>query len=275
MPFRARSPLFVLSCLTLLACSKSDSAPPSPGADAAVDATTPTDPVPADDAGSSVDAPIDVTGADSAVDPLEGCTRDPGAPVIAVDAGAADDDPIGGADKFTLAQALAGFPTTSGALTAVIETEKSFIKCTLSEAEAPISVANFVGLARGTRPYRVGDNDWKVGRFYDGLIWHRVIPNFVIQGGDPLGDGTGGPGYDLPVENQVAEPLGTLAMASGDVPSGSQFYIVIGKGPAAQYNVFGKCSTEAAIAIGAVKRDADDKPKLAVHIAKVSIARCP
>ena len=208
-------------------------------------------------------------------DPLEGlgCTKDPGATAPTFDPASAS-DPIGGADKFTMAMALAGFPAGGGKLTAAISTEKSFIKCELAETAAPISVANFVGLARGTRPYKLTAK-WQVGHFYDGLTWHRVIPDFVIQGGDPVGDGTGGPGYDLVKENQLDEPLGTLAMAASTKPSGSQFYIVVGKGPAANYNVFGTCTTENAIAIAAVPRDTSDAPKTPVHLIKVEIARCP
>src|SRR5262249_26503769 len=70
-----------------------------------------------------------------------------------------------------------------------------------------------------------------------GMSSHSLVPDFVIQGGDPTGTGSGGPGYSLPTENQVAEPLGTLAMAATSVPSGSQFYIVVGQGPAPKYNV--------------------------------------
>lgn len=206
-------------------------------------------------------------------DALVGCTKDPGAPAPTFDPASAT-DPIGGADKFTMALALAGFPAGGGKLTAAISTEKSSIKCELLEGAAPISVANFVGLARGTRPYKT-TGKWQVGHFYDGLTWHRVIPDFVIQGGDPLGDGTGGPGYDLVKENQLAEPLGTLAMAASSKPSGSQFYIVVGNGPDANYNVFGTCTTENAIAIAAVDRDDSDMPKMPVHLIKVEIARCP
>jgi peptidyl-prolyl cis-trans isomerase A (cyclophilin A) len=224
---------------------------------------------PANDAGTDTTVPA----TDSGVDLLAGCTKDPGGAPPAFDANAAD-DPIGGADKFTMAQALAGFPDASGKLTAVITTEKSAIRCTLDETAAPVTVANFVGLARGTRPYRSGTT-WQVGRFYDGLTWHRVIPNFVIQGGDPAGTGSGGPGYPLVNENHVAEPLGTLAMAASTVPSGSQFYIVVGTGPAANYNVFGTCSTEAAIAIANVDRDANDRPKTPVHMQRIDIGRCP
>ena len=75
---------------------------------------------------------------------------------------------------------------------------------------------------------------WMLGRFYDGLKWHRVVPGFVIQGGDPRGNGTDGPDYSLVDENHVAEPLGTLAMAAGTAPSGSQFYVVVGTDPAPQ-----------------------------------------
>lgn len=185
-------------------------------------------------------------------------------------------DPLGGADKLTIEQALAGYPEPTGVLTALITTEKGAIRCELDEAAAPISVANFVALARGNRPYKLpGTRRWRVGRFYDGLIFHRVIPSFVIQGGDPRGNGTGGPGYTLPEENHVAEPAGTLAMAASTEPNGSQFYIVVGQGPAPNYNVFGKCETETAIAIASVERDSADKPVADVPMQRIDIARCP
>ncbi len=215
-------------------------------------------------------------GSDAGADPLEGCTKDPGPPVtgLPIDP-SADSDPTGGASKFTLAQAMAGFPAGSGKLSAGIRTEKSSIRCELFETSAPVSVANFVGLARGTRPFKDATGKWRARPFYDGLTWHRVIPNFVIQGGDPEGTGMGGPGYDLIKENQVDEPLGTLAMAASTTVSGSQFYIVVGKGPASDYNVFGACTTETAVAIASVARDRNDAPTLAVHMMSVRIGRCP
>jgi len=206
--------------------------------------------------------------------PLPGCPQDPGPPETSVSTWSGA-DPIGGADKFTLAQALAGYPDGAGVLTALITTEQGTIRCDLDEAAAPISVANFIGLARGTRPFEEAIKKWKVGRFYDGLLWHRVVPGFVIQGGDPDGKGTGGPGYDLVDENHVPELFGTLAMAAGDVPSGSQFYIVVGDGPPADYNVFGRCETATAIAIAAQPRDDADKPVTPIHMQRIDVARCP
>ena len=205
-------------------------------------------------------------------DPLTSCTRDPGATPPAFDPNSAT-DPTGGSDRFTLATALAGFPAVSGKLTAAILTDKGYVTCTLDEAAAPISVANFVGLARGTRPYKISAQ-WQVGHFYDGLIFHRVIPNFVIQGGDPAGTGFGGPGYDLAVENQVTESLGSLAQAASAKPSGSQFYVVVGQPPAANYNVFGLCRIDVAGAISKVDRDANDRPRTPVHIQSIAIGRC-
>ncbi|MBI2389667.1 MAG: peptidylprolyl isomerase [Deltaproteobacteria bacterium] len=173
--------------------------------------------------------------------------------------------------------ALQGFPSTAtGKLTAAITTQLGIIVCTLDETKAPISVANFVGLARGTRPfYDPSVAKWVARRFYDGLKWHRVIYDFVIQGGDPRGTGSGGPGYDLVKENQIAEPAGTLAMAAGDTPSGSQFYIVVGKGPAPNYNVFGTCALEVASEISMVETTSSDRPKVPIHMQRIDIARCP
>ncbi|HVJ88542.1 MAG TPA: peptidylprolyl isomerase [Labilithrix sp.] len=245
----------------LSACSPSSSTP-----------ETTSNGTPTDDGGNLETADADDADA-SAQNPLPGCPLDPGPPTIEVDPAAAS-DPTGGAEKFTIAQALAGYPESTGVLTALITTQKGTIRCELDETAAPISVANFVGLARGTRPFKASGK-WKVGRFFDGLLWHRVIPDFVIQGGDPRGTGTGGPGYDLVDENHVEEPLGTLAMAAAQVPSGSQFFIVVGNGPAANYNVFGKCETETAIAIAAVPRNASDKPTTPVHMQRIDIARCP
>jgi peptidyl-prolyl cis-trans isomerase A (cyclophilin A) len=270
------------------ACSSSTAGDRAASADAGADSLAPEpDPAPADpDAGAAPDADA-APPFDPGPDPLQGCTRDPGAPSVTVDP-KAPTDPTGGADKFTLAAALAGMPAGPGKLTAAIATDLrsarspgvraqrttgTWITCELFEQSAPLSVANFVGLARGTRPYQRAAK-WQVGHFYDGLTWHRVVPGFVVQGGDPDGDGSGGPGYDMVVENQVDEPRGTLAMAAGATPSGSQFYVVVGHGPAPKYNVFGACTLPTAIALSRVARDRFDAPKTAVHMLKVEIARC-
>lgn len=261
----AASALATLALSAIGACTSSSSTP---------DTSTPSAGeagVPAADAARPGEAEPDA--GDVGPSPLAACTRDPGAPTPAFDPASAT-DPVGGAAKFTMAMALAGFPAGAGTLTAAIRTEKGWLSCTLDENAAPITVANFVGLARGTRPFKDGST-WKAGKFYDGLTWHRVIPDFVIQGGDPDGVGTGGPGYDLVNENQVDEPLGTLAMAAAKVPSGSQFYVVVGQGPPAKYNVFGKCTTEAAVAIAGVPRDEADAPRSPVHMWQVEIGRCP
>jgi len=142
-----------------------------------------------------------------------------------------DDDPAKG--KFTLEQATKGL-SGSGPLNAKIETTLGTFNCELYDKQAPITVANFVGLARGLRPWK----DPKTGKweekkpFYDGLIFHRVIPGFMIQGGDPLGVGTGNPGYRF--EDEFSPELkfdkpGLLAMANaGPATNGSQFFITEG-----------------------------------------------
>ena len=142
-----------------------------------------------------------------------------------------DDDPAKG--QFTLEQATKGV-AGSGLLVAKIETTLGTFTCELYEKDAPVTVANFVGLARGTRPWK----DPKTGKwvekkpFYDGLIFHRVIPGFMVQGGDPLGVGTGNPGYRFEDEfspNLKFDKPALLAMANaGRATNGSQFFITEG-----------------------------------------------
>ena len=124
--------------------------------------------------------------------------------------------------------------TQTSDLTAVIKTAKGDIHVTLFPAEAPLTVANFVNLAqRG---------------YYDGLKFHRVIANFMIQGGDPTGTGSGGPGYNFGDEFSPAlrhDTTGTLSMANaGPSTNGSQFFITHGPTPHLddRHSVFGKVS---------------------------------
>jgi peptidyl-prolyl cis-trans isomerase B (cyclophilin B) len=120
----------------------------------------------------------------------------------------------------------------AGTRTATIRTKKGTIEVALYGADAPLSVANFVKLARG--------------KFYNGLTFHRVEPGFVIQGGDPLGTGAGGPGYEIRLEisPKLRHVAGALAWARTQDPNsaGSQFYITLAPTPSLddQYAVFGK-----------------------------------
>jgi peptidyl-prolyl cis-trans isomerase B (cyclophilin B) len=110
------------------------------------------------------------------------------------------------------------------------ETTKGEIVAELFDDDAPGTVDNFVGLAAGTKEWVDPKTRDKVKRpFYDGLSFHRVIPNFVIQGGCPLGNGTGGPGYHIKCETQGKKQVhkrGSLSMAhAGKDTGGSQFFI--------------------------------------------------
>jgi peptidyl-prolyl cis-trans isomerase A (cyclophilin A) len=124
----------------------------------------------------------------------------------------------------------------SPGLFAVMETNLGTITIRLFEKEAPKTVANFVGLAEGTKPFTDPSTGEKATRpFYDGLIFHRVIAGFMIQGGDPRGNGTGDPGYkfeDEFVSSLKFDQTGRLAMAnSGPNTNGSQFFITDGLTP--------------------------------------------
>jgi peptidyl-prolyl cis-trans isomerase A (cyclophilin A) len=184
------------------------------------------------------------------------------------------------AGDFTLDEALAGLPEGPGPLRAILETDFGALSCELYPNEAPIGVANFVGLARGTRAWKDPvSKKWVKRRYYDGLTFHRVIDDFVIQGGDPLGTGTGGPGYKF--VNEVAgltHLAGTLAYANaGPNTNGSQFYICETPQPGLDtgYTIFGQCEPVSVVSdIAAVETNAADKPVTPVILKKVSITRC-
>jgi len=159
--------------------------------------------------------------------------------------------------------------------------------CELFEKQTPKTVANFVGLARGTRPFwNPKTKAWEKKPFYDGLVFHRVIPEFMIQGGDPESIdpdfphlGTGGPGYTLPDEvspNVKFDRPGVMAMANrgpGTRSGGSQFFITENPVPRLDggYTIFGRCSNlEVVKAIARVKRGDNDKPDVPVTM-KVKI----
>ncbi len=172
---------------------------------------------------------------------------------------------------FTLEEASAGLAGV-GPLMAKISTAKGDIVCELFFDVAPKTVASFVGLARGTRAWQDPKTGaWKKAPYFDGLAFHRVIPAFMIQGGDALsrdynhpGIGSGGPGYALPDEVSADvkfDKPGRLAMAnSGHNTSGSQFFVT--EVPRSmldgKYTIFGQC--EGADVVKEVARVPVDSP---------------
>ena len=128
-----------------------------------------------------------------------------------------------------------------------IETNRGEIVAELFDDDAPGTVSNFIGLAKGTKEWVDPRTGSKVSRpFYDGLKFHRVVPKFVIQGGDPKGDGTGGPGFTIPCETagkRQKHERGSLSMAHrGKDTGGSQFFICHEAAPHLdrKHTVFGK-----------------------------------
>jgi peptidyl-prolyl cis-trans isomerase A (cyclophilin A) len=150
------------------------------------------------------------------------------------------------------------------------------------DAEAPNTVANFVGLAEGTKEWtdpKTGQK--KTAPFYDGIIFHRVIDGFMIQGGDPLGKGYGGPGYKFgdeyhPSLKHTREGLLSMANA-GPNTNGSQFFITLGPTPHLdnRHSIFGvvEDGIEVVRKIGKVRTASQDRPVNDVVINKVTIER--
>jgi peptidyl-prolyl cis-trans isomerase A (cyclophilin A) len=189
-------------------------------------------------------------------------------------AGGMGGDPAHG--KFTMDQALAGLPDGPGPLRAIIDTDLGTLTCPLYPDKAPIGVANFIGL----RPWLDPTTEaWVKTKFYDGLLFHRVIPMFVAQGGDPLGTGFGGPGYSFEIEiNDLKHEPGTLAYANTGQPNsnGSQFYVAETAQPMLDggYTIFGLCSPVSVVTmLTGVPRDANDKPLTPLHMKTITITR--
>jgi peptidylprolyl isomerase len=134
------------------------------------------------------------------------------------------------------------YPDLENGLYAELETEKGTILIELAYDKAPLTVTNFVGLAEGT----IESNQPEGEPFYDGLTFHRVVEDFVVQTGDPTGTGNGGPGYQFPNEidqSMAHDSAGVVSMAnSGPDTNGSQFFITRGPAPwlDGQYSIFGE-----------------------------------
>src|SRR5499425_2896246 len=150
-------------------------------------------------------------------------------------------------------------------LYAIFETNQGEITCELFPDKAPKTVANFRGLAEGTKEFTDDKTGQKTTRrFYDGLTFHRVIPKFMIQGGCPLGAGTGGPGYRF--EDEFSKDLrfdrpGRLAMAnSGPNTNGSQFFITEVPTPHlnGHHTIFGQCDDASVALVKEIARMARD-----------------
>jgi peptidyl-prolyl cis-trans isomerase A (cyclophilin A) len=209
--------------LTLAACQAAPAEPPAP----------PPEPAPAATPEPKATAAAPATATQTAAPVQRPERKPPGA-----------DDPLAG--KFTLVDATEGL-SGKGGLIADIQTELGKLECELFDDKAPITVANFVGLARGLRPFKSPAGEWLKKPAYDGTTFHRVIKGFMIQGGDPAGTGGGEPGYVIPDENwegAAHDRRGLLCMANrGKNTNGMQFFITDGapRHLDGGYTIFGEC----------------------------------
>ncbi len=166
-------------------------------------------------------------------------------------------------------------------LYATFDTSLGQIVCELYPQIAPMTVRNFVGLAKGEQPWEDPKTKEIVKRpLYNGTVFHRVIPDFMIQGGDPLGNGTGSPGYKFDDEfsdKVLFDKVGRLAMAnSGPATNGSQFFITVAKTPwlNGRHTIFGQVikGQEVAEKIAGVDRGPNDRPNTDVVLKSVIIS---
>ena len=168
-------------------------------------------------------------------------------------------------------------------LKATLKTNKGDINVTLFGNHAPATVDNFVGLAEGTKEYKDDAGRTNPTKYYDGLVFHRVIDGFMIQGGCPLGRGMGGPGYnfkdEIHPELAFTKPY-LLAMANaGPGTNGSQFFITVGATEwlTGKHTIFGEVADDASKAvvdaIATAQTLPGDRPAEDIVIESVEIAR--
>ena len=166
---------------------------------------------------------------------------------------------------------------------AIFDTSEGTIVCRLFDKEAPKTVQNFTDLSEGKREWTHPTTHAKSSnRLYDGTIFHRVIPNFMIQGGDPAGTGSGGPGYRFEDETKGSphkfDKPGKLAMANaGPNTNGSQFFITVAATPwlTGNHTIFGEVveGQDVVTKIVGVPRNPQDKPVKDVSVKSVKIER--
>jgi len=195
---------------------------------------------------------------------------------------------LGAAQSASTAQTKTPPPATKPASTeptAIIHTTAGDLHCTLFPKIAPIGVENFIGLATGTKDWTSPSSHGKkhAVALYDGTIFHRVIPEFMIQGGDPKGDGTGDPGYKF--KNETSSDVtfdrpGRLAYANaGPDTNGSQFFITEVPYPSLNggYTIFGQCDDAAVELVKQIARMASDpsnnRPLRPIKITHIEIHR--
>ena len=174
-------------------------------------------------------------------------------------------------------------PAATAEPTAIIHTTSGDLHCTLFPKVAPIGVENFIGLASGTKDWTSPVSHAKKHgvSLYDGTIFHRVIASFMIQGGDPKGDGTGDPGYKFKNETSPTVTFdrpGRLAYANaGPDTNGSQFFITEVPYPSlnGKYTIFGQCDDAAVELVKKIARMATDgeRPLRPIKITHIEIHR--
>ncbi len=190
---------------------------------------------------------------------------------------AAADDPLKG--NWTLADATKELKGT-GPIVAKIDTSKGTLQCKLYDDKAPVTVANFIGLATGKRAWKdPSTGKWVNKPAYDGTTFHRIIKGFMIQGGDPKGNGSGEPGYvikDEIWEGAKHDRAGLLCMANrGPNTNGAQFFITDAAAPHLDkgYTIFGECAPEQVVHDIASVPVMGERPATPVTIKSVTISR--
>lgn len=208
---------------------------------------------------------------------VEATAANAGAAANAAGAGKKGGDPRSG--SFSLADATKDLKG-NGPIVAKIETSKGTLQCRLFDDKAPITVANFIGLATGKRPWKdPRSGEWVNKPAYDGTTFHRIIKGFMIQGGDAKGNGTGEPGYVIKDEiwdGAKHDKPGLLCMANrGPNTNGAQFFITDAAAAHLDggYTIFGECAPVEVVHDIANVSVAGERPTEPVTIKTITISR--